>query len=300
MTSGNKHRGHSHPILARQRCSYIPGDNYVIPPTRMMNLMDELTGPEHARLQLGDFSSTDFAEQVEAKLPIDMKITVVIVNLNTLHLLKNCISSLNVAYPAINCIVVDNGSTDGSREWIANHLVDNMLLDKNIGHGRAMHKAIQQVTTPFFLTLDSDTVILKAGFIEQMVDVLTSGNNQYAIGWRRLVQKHSGVPVTWSKRPANWEKKYIQYVHPYCGMYKKALYDKLPPFEHHGAPCISNMREAVKRGYGLHQFPQTNQYQLGDYVKHLTAGTRRMYPVPDWDPKDRKPGKWDPKKVLDI
>jgi len=228
-------------------------------------------------------------------------VTVVIVNLNTLHLLENCLRSLYAIYPGIRIIVVDNGSTDGSKKFLGGGaLVNTKFLSepKNIGHGPAMHKAIQQVATPFFLTMDTDTVVEKPGFIEYMVDWLASGNNKYAIGWKRLVHRSSGVPADWSRAKAGGNL--IEYIHPYCGMYKTELYRNLPPFEHHGAPCVSNMREAVKRGYILKAFPDTNQYHLGDYVKHLTAGTRRMYPVPDWDPGNRKPGNWDPKKVVNI
>lgn len=292
---------HTHPILNQFAMSW---ENDPFPRIRAshiqmaMNSMDEVT---RKRLYERDWTEYDAARKADAT----NQVTAIIVNLNTLHLLKDCLKSLYTVYPTIVVRVVDNGSNDGSKKWL-HHGIEDMgftdgwitSLPKNIGHGPAMCKAIDKVTTPYFLTMDTDTVVQKPGFIEYMIDWLASGNKCYAIGWKRLVHKLSGVPASWSK--AKKGGNLIEYIHPYCGMYKTELYRKLPPFEHHGAPCVSNMREAVKRGYGLKAFPNTNQYHLGDYVKHLTGGTRRMYPVPDWNPKDKKPGKWNPKTVLNI
>ncbi len=292
---------HVHPILNQDVVKpwYNDASFPIIHSSSIKSAIDEMDANRRRQLEgnRGEYYAT--MQAVAAS-----QVTVVIVNLNTLHLLKGCLRSLHTAYPNIGTIVIDNGSGDDSKQYLGSSdvpiAIRSIYIDKNIGHGPAMCKAIKQVTTPYFLTLDTDTIIQKPGFIEYMVEWLVSSNNHYAVGWKRQVHKLSGVPASWKARPARAKASHIDYIHPYCGMYKTELYRKLPPFEHHGAPCISNMREAVKRGYGLKAFPGTTQYHLGDYVQHLTGGTRRMYPVPDWDAKDKKPGKWHKKTVLNI
>ena len=49
---------------------------------------------------------------------------------------------------------------------------------------------------------------------------------------------------------------------------------------------MNNMLDARKKGLKVQSFP------IRDYVKHLKAGTRRMYGG-RWDPKSSTPkGKW--------
>ena len=41
--------------------------------------------------------------------------------------------------------------------------------------------------------------------------------------------------------------------------------------ENSGAPCVANARSALAQGFELKDFP------IQKYVKHLEAGTRRMF-----------------------
>lgn len=231
-------------------------------------------------------TSTGKGTSVHDKSPIS-SVTIIITNYNTLRLVQRSIKTLRKVYPGVAIIVSDNNSRDGSWNYLKNlEGIRKHRHDKNIGHGPAMDYAIRNfVTTPYFFTLDTDTIILKGTFIEQMARKLGSDNNAYAIGWRRVVDQKSGVSIHWHvKKPPN-PARFIQYVHPYAAMYDKEKYLTLPPFYHHGAPCLQNMREAVKRGYGLVKFP------IKEFVQHLVAGTRRMYGGA-WDVKDKAPGAW--------
>ena len=192
-------------------------------------------------------------------------------------------------YPKVKIILIDNGSGDASTDLVRGlgNRPNNtaIFFDHNIGHGPAMHRAIQKVETPYVFTLDTDTETIKGGFLEAMIGRMHSDDRLYALGWRRHVDRISGVPLEWhiEKQPP---KKFVAYAHPSAALYRVAMYHTLRPFFHHGAPCLSNMVEAERRKLKVEAFP------IRDYVKHLKAGTRRMYKG-RWDPKSGTPkGPW--------
>jgi hypothetical protein len=60
-------------------------------------------------------------------------------------------------------------------------------------------------------------------------------------------------------------------VRPLCLLIRRAPYLTLPPFEHHGAPCLANMRAAVAAGFRLADVP------IDDCVQHEGRGTAARY-----------------------
>ena len=221
------------------------------------------------------------------KLLSNIDVTIVIVNYRTKHLVKNAYMSVRKFYPNILIILVDNGSQDDSTKYVEKlgkkEHTKAVLLPENIGHGPAMHIAIKSLHTKYVLTMDSDCVIKSIGAIEEMVRI-ADRKGLYAIGWKRWVDKVSGVPKEWhlEKHPG---KKFVAYIHPAFGLYNVEKYNQLKPAFHHGAPLLQNMVCANELSMGVESFP------VFDYVKHLVAGTRRMYSG-HWDPRNKKPNEW--------
>jgi glycosyltransferase involved in cell wall biosynthesis len=216
--------------------------------------------------------------------------TAVIVGFNTQKLTDQAVRSLRTLYLELPMIVVDNGSQDGSIASLAKLAKEckiTPLYNKvNIGHGPALHQAILLADTPLILMFDSDCVANRAGFIEAMWAQLEADELMYATGWKRWVDRISGVPLEWFVSTPPDLTQFCPYVHPCCGLYKRSTYLKLPPAIHHGAPLLENMRAAVDQGYRLGEFA------FSEYVTHLVAGTRRRYSG-RWDPSaHEKPGHW--------
>ncbi len=87
-------------------------------------------------------------------------ITVIIVNWNGRHLLADCLDALNRQTLAPSeIILVDNGSTDGSIQWLTqNHpQVRLMPQAENLGFARANNLALEQVKTPYAALINNDT-----------------------------------------------------------------------------------------------------------------------------------------------
>lgn len=89
------------------------------------------------------------------------KITVVIPNLNGMKYLKGCLSSLREQKEQSFVVILeDNGSTDGSVEYVRENFpeVRIRVSRKNTGFCRAVNDGILLAETPYVLLLNNDTV----------------------------------------------------------------------------------------------------------------------------------------------
>ena len=87
-------------------------------------------------------------------------VSLVILNRNGLHFLGPCLDSIRrQTRTPDEIIVVDNGSTDGSQEWLSQHHPDIALLDLgyNTGFSLAMNRAIAAATGDYIALLNNDT-----------------------------------------------------------------------------------------------------------------------------------------------
>lgn len=236
--------------------------------------------------------------RVPPQLPQEQgEVTAIVVNFNTPALTRTAIMSLRTAYPKLPIIVIDNGSTDSSELeliYLLQEVAFKLVLNgENIGHGPALHQAMLMCTTPYVLTLDSDCIVHRTGFVEAMLDCFQKNSNLYAVGWQRWVDRFSGVPMEWYLEHPDLSR-FMRYIHPSCALFDRTKYMGLSTFFHHGAPCLDNMRSAVDNGLDLEDFPVAN------YVEHLVAGTRRRYEG-RWDPKSsERPGPWNADEHLPI
>jgi GT2 family glycosyltransferase len=104
----------------------------------------------------------------------DTLVSVIIVNWNHGRFLKGCLDALLAQdYLAFDVTVVDNGSNDGSPEWVARHSPDVHLLafPDNRGFSRAFNQAVRHTRGPFVLSLNPD-VTASPGFISAMVQAM--------------------------------------------------------------------------------------------------------------------------------
>lgn len=92
------------------------------------------------------------------------KITVVIPNLNGMKYLEGCLSSLrNQSEQSFDTILIDNGSGDGSVEYVRKHYpeVKVRAYRRNTGFCRAVNDGILLAKTPYVFLLNNDTVLEK-------------------------------------------------------------------------------------------------------------------------------------------
>ncbi len=104
-------------------------------------------------------------------------ISIIIVNYNVKEFVLNLISSIEKSSKnlAVEVIIVDNASSDGSVELIRNRFPNVKLIvnSENIGFGKANNQGIEIAKGKFILFLNPDTV-LKEDTLHKMVDFLNS------------------------------------------------------------------------------------------------------------------------------
>lgn len=91
-------------------------------------------------------------------MSMDITTTVIIPNYNGLKFLDECIRSLDAqTYRSFKILVVDNGSTDGSVEWLKEHGIETIFLEENTGFSGAVNTGIRAADTPYVILLNNDT-----------------------------------------------------------------------------------------------------------------------------------------------
>jgi len=105
------------------------------------------------------------------------QISIIIVNYNTRQLLSDCIETIRTYTDGIDfeIIVVDNGSSDGSEEYITNLYPDIIWIDSgdNIGFGKANNLGAKHSKGEYLFFLNSDT-ILKNNALQYFVEYMHS------------------------------------------------------------------------------------------------------------------------------
>ena len=111
-----------------------------------------------------------------------MKTTVIIPNYNGKHFLFDCLNALaEQSAPAFYTIVVDNGSTDGSLEYLAEAWpkVQVIALPKNTGFCHAVNVGVQAAETPYVLLLNNDTIPEK-DFVRELEKAIEKYKNVFS------------------------------------------------------------------------------------------------------------------------
>ena len=152
--------------------------------------------------------------------------TVVIPNLNGMKYLKDCLDSLkNQSRQDFSVVLIDNGSEDGSAEYVKQHYPEVTVrrFETNMGFCRAVNEGIRMAKTPYVVLLNNDTVC-ERDFLEGLVrameelpdcfscasrmvrmddpDRMDNGGDYYcALGWAYALGK--GKPVEKYRKKRN-------------------------------------------------------------------------------------------------
>ncbi len=132
---------------------------------------------------------------------------IVIVNFNTRDVLAACLQSLISAPPdrAHQVVVVDNGSTDGSVEFVRSTFptVRMEALGENRGFAAANNIGIRATHAPLVLLLNSDTLV-GAGAIDRLCERLAE-TGATAAG-PRLLNEDGSPEVSFGRMLSPWSE----------------------------------------------------------------------------------------------
>ena len=131
-----------------------------------------------------------------------MKVDLLVVNYKTKNLLQRLLETLNSDYqPNVwNLYVADNGSDDGSIEWIHEHAeeyrIDHVFQFPNIGYARAINALSAAGTNELLCALNSD-VWFSTNHVIQAIDSFKQNPNQAIMGPKQVDEaskiRHGGI-----------------------------------------------------------------------------------------------------------
>lgn len=138
----------------------------------------------------------------------DVKVSVVTISFNQGHYLEACICSvLEQDYPDIEYIVVDAGSTDGSREIIARYAerIAHVILEVDAGPADGLNKGFSRAGGEIFAFVNADDLLLP-GAVRRMVEAFREhpdadviyGHGRELNGEGKLIQRVWSTP--WNLR----------------------------------------------------------------------------------------------------
>ena len=129
-----------------------------------------------------------------------MKSTVIIPNYNGMKFIENCMKAIKrETSTSYHICVVDNGSTDGSKEWVKNNCTDVQLIEmgENTGFCTAVNAGIKAAKTPYVILLNNDTEV-EYGFVKALETALERETKSFStasftVGFRKVIIKNNAA-----------------------------------------------------------------------------------------------------------
>ena len=159
---------------------------------------------------------------------ITMKLSIIIRTWDRLEYLIRTIVSIDervgINKNFYEIIVVDQGSTDGTREWLANtrdegyYPIRPLFLDSNIGDGRGMQVGIEHATGDFISQLDNDIELITPAYYNKLIAIYEelerNENKVCAIsGSHRQGINDNSAPMRFGKK--RFKKGHTSFVYSY-------------------------------------------------------------------------------------
>lgn len=133
--------------------------------------------------------------EIKSDISPQLSVSVIICTYNSLHTLKPLLHQvLEQQYPEFECIIIDDGSTDGTSEWlqtlIPKHsnlkvLYQDPTMKTLPGKKEALEKGILAASGEIILLTDADCVILSRNWISSMLKPI-NGKTDVVLGFAPL------------------------------------------------------------------------------------------------------------------
>lgn len=121
---------------------------------------------------------------------MEITTTIIIPNYNGLSFMEPCFESLKEqTVRNFKVLVVDNGSTDGSVEWLKEHRIPSIFLKENTGFSGAVNTGIRAADTPYVLLLNNDTRV-EPGFVAAMERAMDQSPKIFSVSSRMIQMYH--------------------------------------------------------------------------------------------------------------
>lgn len=139
--------------------------------------------------------------------PLQPELSIIILNYNTKQVLCECLDSIAAhGNPRWEVIVVDNASTDGSRELPHTYSWARwLLLDQNLGFAAGNNKGLALAKGKYLMLLNSDTEISDVSRLDEAVEYMRKSRDVGAVTPSVRLRdgsldwaSHRGTPTLWT------------------------------------------------------------------------------------------------------
>lgn len=214
-----------------------------------------------------------------------IRTTVIIPNYNGLTFLIPCLNSLKQQTARdFEVLVVDNGSTDGSVEWLKENGIRTVFLPENAGFDGAVNAGIQAVDTPYVILLNNDTVA-DTYYVEALERTIGRSKRIFSVS-SRMVQMHrpeliddagdmySILGWAYQRGVGRQSRLYLKYrrVFSACAgaaIYRRKVFDRIGYFDEKHFAYL----EDIDVGYRARLAGFDNVYCPDAVVYHVGSGT---------------------------
>ena len=211
------------------------------------------------------WSLANVAPRIASRRKLQPGVTVITANYNTLPYLKALVAGVRrYSPPGTAILVVDNGSTDGSRPWASSQPgVQLLRLPLNLRHGPALNAGVLlRCRTEFFVALDVDAFPIANDWLTSLLEPLAAG--------AQVVGAHSVNPQV--AQP---------YVHACCLAMRTSRFVAMGHTFDAGATWDTAQRISQREWPDVHMIPITSSHGpsilgtvFGDVIYHNFYGAR--------------------------
>lgn len=114
----------------------------------------------------------------------NIKLSIVLLCFNKLNYTLDCIDSIiKNTSTSYELVIVNNSSTDGTRDYIDNLNMDNLIVihnSENYGFSKGMNIGIRKASGKYIILLNNDTVVSK-NWDYPLIDILENNENVFAV-----------------------------------------------------------------------------------------------------------------------
>ena len=238
-----------------------------------------------------------------------MKADIVIVNWNSGHQLHDCIQSVREFNSGLveKCIVVDNGSSDGSADFLLGASdVDLVVAGENLGFSRACNLGSSRGSAESILFLNPDAMLLENSLSVALARLDAPGDASIGIVGVQLVGDDSAVQRSCARFPTPimmlaksvglstlvkstdyhmkvWDHEQTMFVDHVIGAFflvRRHVFDKLRGFEERYFVYLEDMDfsyRASKLGYKSMYISDARAYHKGGGVSEKVKVHRLYY-----------------------
>lgn len=213
------------------------------------------------------------------------KVTVVIPNYNGLKFMEPCFQALErQECRDFTVLVVDNGSQDGSVEWLKEHGIPSIFLKENTGFSGAVNVGIQAAKTPYVILLNNDTEP-EPGYIRELIRIMERSPKSFSASskmiqlYHRELMDDAGDMYTlmgwaYQRGVGRSSKKYTRPCRVFsacagAAIYRREIFDEIGYFDEMHFAYL----EDIDVGYRARIAGYHNLYCPSAVVYHVGSGT---------------------------